>query len=454
MEPFESTDTPIEKKSTSVVKLIIGLVLLSLVTVACLGTVAYFTLGQVRSNIDLVTRNVPFFSDGPIRNQIAFVGNDDNLWLVSPSGEKLRSLTEDGRGYSFPTWAPNGRYLAFVGPGQSRQIALYVSSPIEGKPSIIFDEPGSAPFYLYWSPKSPLITFLTQESAGLAMRQANAEDGSSRLLAEGSPFYWVWSPLGDKLLMHVGGSRAISDEAHISILENREDAKRIQLDLAPGRFQAPDWSADGQYIYYIATNDSGREAIYRMNVDTLEETRVTNLAGFAHIVLSPTDKHIAYLQFERNNSPPLGTAYIVNVDGQNHRRITENPVGSMYWSPDGTKLALLTISRQQDGSTAKIGGLAVPLSQEIHFRWLIYHVETEELEPLISFDPTADFIQTVPFFDQYHLSLTFWSPDSRYFLVTKENANGPDGTIWVVDTTGVEEPHQIGEGRLAVWSWQ
>ena len=74
---------------------------------------------------------------------------------------------------------------------------------------------------------------------------------------------------------------------------------------------------------------------------------------------------------------------------------------------------------------------------------------------MISFTPTSDFFQTVPFFDRYHLSLTFWSPDSRYFVVTKRSSDEePDGTVWVVDTTRQEEPRQIGEGRLAVWSWQ
>jgi hypothetical protein len=54
----------------------------------------------------------------------------------------------------------------------------------------------------------------------------------------------------------------------------------------------------------------------------------------------------------------------------------------------------------------------------------------------------------------YHLSLTFWSPDSRYFVVTKRSNEGLDGTVWVIDTTGQEEPRQIGKGYLAVWSWQ
>jgi hypothetical protein len=75
------------------------------------------------------------------------------------------------------------------------------------------------------------------------------------------------------------------------------------------------------------------------------------------------------------------------------------------------------------------------------------------LEPLISFDPTNQFLQTVPYFDQYYLSLTFWSPDSRYLIVTKRDDEAGNGSIWVVDTTGEEEHRKIGEGTLAVWSW-
>jgi hypothetical protein len=94
------------------------------------------------------------------------------------------------------------------------------------------------------------------------------------------------------------------------------------------------------------------------------------------------------------------------------------------------------------------------LAQKAFLRWWIYYVETDELEPLITFSPTLDFLQTIPFFDQYHLSLTFWSPDSRYFVITKAKPGGREGTVWVIDTMNQEEPLQIGEGRLAVWSWQ
>ena len=451
----EKTGATHQKSFWSAKRIILGLALLGIVTLACLGGVAYLTLGPFWADFKATTAaTMPFFTGRPVYNRIAFVGNDGNLWLTSPDGQELRQLTDNGKGYRFPTWAPDGSYLAYIGPDQANNSALYVTPTSRPEPTILFNEPESAPFYLYWSPDSHLVTFLTQEKSSLAMRQANAKVGDSRILSQGNPFYWVWSPAGDKLLMHVGGARAVSDKAHLSILENRADAERIQLDLAPGRFQAPDWSADGSYFYYIAADEQGREAIYKTNAQTLEQTAVTELTGFTYMVLSPNGRHIAYVQIEAGDRPPLGHAYLIDSDGQNRRRLTDNPVASLYWAPNGRKLALLTLAARSDGSTAKAGGLAAPLPQEVMFRWLIYDMETEVIEILTSFSPTRDFLQTVPYFDQYHRSLTFWSPDSRYFVLTKEKRNRFEGTVWVHDVTGQAEPRQVGEGTLAVWSWR
>ena len=172
------------------------------------------------------------------------------------------------------------------------------------------------------------------------------------------------------------------------------------------------------------------------------------------MVLSPNDRQIAYLQIEADDRTPLGTAYLIDADGQNRRRLTDNPVGSLYWSPDGQKLAVLALVTPGSGPTAKAGGLAAPLPQEIQFRWLIYDVGTKELKILTTFSPTRHFLQTVPYFDQYHRSLTFWSPDSRHFVITQEKSTPRNGTVWVYDVLGEEEPQQVGEGTLAVWSWR
>jgi Tol biopolymer transport system component len=456
MESLETRDAVPVKKSRRWIAIILALVGLSLVILVCLGGGVYFFFGWTGSNVETVTQMVSKLTEQPVLNHIAFIGNEGNVWLVSPDGREPRSITSDSKGYRFPTWSPDGRRLAFIGSNEQDDVALYVSPTANSAPTVLFDKADSLPFYLYWSPDSNTITFLTQERSGLALRQVDtANPGMERLLDQGAPFYWVWSPNSEKLLMHVGGSRAFSDEAHISLLDNRAGAERVQLDLAPGRFQAPDWSSDGSYFFYIATDDNGREAIYKANAKSLEQIELIKLRNSASLTLSPDGQHLAYLQIDGNGHPPFGTAYLIDTDGQNRRKLLDSPVGSMYWSPNSSKLALLTITRRDDGSTAKAGGLAAPLPQEVFLRWLIYDVKTEALEVLVSFVPTLAFLQTVPYFDQYHLSLTFWSPDSRYFVYTNEEDEGSGaGAVWVADTTGQEEARQVGEGTLAVWSWR
>jgi len=458
MDTQSTTEPDAPQQSNSFNKrIILGLIVVGLIVFIILAGGVLLAFGYIRRTIETTPLNIPLLANQPVLNQIAFVGDDDNLWLVSPDGENLRNITEDGRGYRFPTWAPDGRRLAFLGPSNTNPSVLYISPTSSSDPVVVFDEPQSAPFYLYWAPDSNSITFLTQEPSGLAMRQIDTRTPDmDYTLGEGAPFYWVWSPQSDRMLLHVGGSRAASAQAHISLLDNNHNATRVELDLAPGSFQAPVWSSDGKYFFYIATNDEGKESIFKTDAQTLEQTIVTNIGGLAtFLILSPVDRHIAYLELESGTRAPFGKAYLVNTDGKDQKLLTDAPVASMYWSPDGTKLALLSLSRHEEGPTAKLSaGLAAPLPQQsVLLRWWIYNVETEELEPLISFAPTGAFLQTVPFFDQYNLSLTFWSPDSRYFVVTKENENNKGGTIWVVDTTSQEEPLKIGQGTMAVWSW-
>lgn len=434
------------------------------VTIVCINGLIFLVLRQTRGALVAAVVQVAdgrSFERGVVaRNQIAFVGNDNNLWLVSPDGENLQAITSDataGGGYRAPTWSPDGQYIAFVGPRGRGDFALFLSSLEGNDPRVLYDSPGSAPFYLYWAPNGKEITFLTQELSGLSMRQASVQTGAeSRLIGRGSPFYWTWSPDSARLLMHVGGARALSESAHISVLDNREDAQRIELKLAPGRFQAPVWSRDGQYAFYVAENDAGDEAIFRMDMDTLEQFPVASLEGVGQtfIIVSPDGQHIAYMEVDLSRPVPLGTPYLVNIDSQQAQAITNRSVMSMYWSPDGKKLALLTAGLEDEDPSAKGGGLAAPLAQSIIFRWWVYQLETETLDPLMTIRPTFDFMQTVPFFDQYHLSLTFWSPDSRYFVATTEISEDQEGAVIVIDTTGQEPSRQVGDGRLAIWSWK
>lgn len=449
----ETTAGTAQKGRRRVVIIFLGLGLLGLAAIACVGLVAYYAAGMWRQRLPAAVAPASGPDMEPVYNHIAFIGNDDNLWLVAPDGDRLRQLTQDGQSYRLPTWSPDGRYLAFI--SSTGNSLFYVSPATAGSPVVLFDRQNSPPFYLYWVPNSRAITFLTQEEDGLAMRRADIErPGEDQVMGEGAPFYWAWAPAGDRLLMHVGGARAFSPEAHLSILHNERNAERIELKLAPGRFQAPLWSADGRYTYYVAWDGQRQEAIYRMDAGNLATEKLISLAGFGYMVLSPAGDKLAYLEITRSSQAPFGAAYLINTDGTGRRKLTDEPVGSMYWSPDSQKLALLTMARRNEGPTARVDGRASPLRQALLLRWWVYDVEAGELTPLLSFAPTLQFLQTVPYFDQYHLSLTFWSPDSRYLVMTEEEEESHDASVWVIDTTGAEEDRQVGQGGLAVWSWK
>jgi hypothetical protein len=109
----------------------------------------------------------------------------------------------------------------------------------------------------------------------------------------------------------------------------------------------------------------------------------------------------------------------------------------------------------------RVSRQAAPLNQAgLQFQWWVYHPQSTQIAPLITIRPTFAFLQTIPFFDQYHHSLTFWSPDSRYLVITTETSpegvpeDEEEGAVLVVDTTGEYPPHHIADGTIAVWSWQ
>jgi len=454
-DPDSDSAPPVQsnKKAERLVIFLIGLTFFGFFSLLCLSSAVYLAIPRFINDSPLSTT----LADKPMENQIAFVGNDHNIWLVSPDGSHLRSVTgneRESRDYLSPAWAPDGRHIAFVGQKANRHAALYIAST-GGVSDLdtVYNVSDSSPFYLYWTPTSQAITFLTQEANSLSMRLVETDSpGDDRVLEKGQPFYWAWSPRGDELLMHVGGA---SEDPHLSFLKSQQNASRIELKIAPGNFQSPLWSADNQYVYYVAAGEDEREAIYKMDPGALEQTKLLDLAegGTTYLTLSPDSRRIAYLKTDNTHPIPVGAASVMDVDGQNHQLLTRRSVASIYWSPDGSKLALLVISLADNTPSAKSGLLASPAAQQMQFQWWVYSLDTDRFELLFTIDPTSEFLQTVPYFDQYHLSLTFWSPDSRYFVLTTENAE-KEGSVIVVDTTGQESPRPVGEGTLAVWSWQ
>ena len=124
--------------------------------------------------------------------RIGFIGLDGNIRSVDQTGARNTPLTEDAGAnraartavaYSQPTWAPDGRSLAFARTAITAQRTLSSSiwvSGDEGQPREVYRSDLLRPIYLYWSPDSARLTLLSQPLGSADLELGVIEVGEDR----------------------------------------------------------------------------------------------------------------------------------------------------------------------------------------------------------------------------------------------------------------------------------
>lgn len=107
----------------------------------------------------------------------------------------------------------------------------------------------------------------------------------------------------------------------------------------------PDWSPDGTRIAFESGPD-GRLSIFTVGIDGDHLTRLTDdTYNDEGPVWSPDGDRIAFYSnrhAERGSRPVSLQVYVMNADGSDQRRLTDESSAldySVTWSPDGTRLA-------------------------------------------------------------------------------------------------------------------
>lgn len=448
-----------------------------LMVVVCMALVAVLLIGGFRGGLKITERAVD------VVDRIAFVSTDGNLYLVDRNGENLEYLAvgDEGTALAYPTWSPDGRRVAFIAQRETDngvESTLHTVSTVGDDPITLYTSVENPAFYLYWSPDSQYVSFLTQEDSDLALRLAPADgDEVARVVERGAPFYWSWSPDAQEMLIHTGGARRVSEEAHLAILSSQPESTPDILDDAPANFQAPAWSPDGTRLLYAGDDENGEQALYVRERETGAVEKLVNVSGFVGFNWSPDGQHIAYHQIRDPRFAPLGHVFVMaapartadpgqagpdgaeqaqpNGDGSQRRQVSRDLAIAFFWSPDSQHLAILVPSLDEEEPSTRGAGLAAPMVQEqqLLFRWWLVDMPDGEPRPLVAFRPTRSFLFILPYFDQYAQSIRLWSPDSQYLAYSHQESPQQAG-IWVADVVGQEAPRRLADGVLAVWSWQ
>jgi len=172
-------------------------------------------------------------------------------------------------------------------------------------------------------------------------------EGLTKIVSNGlSP---RWSPSGKQIVFQSAPPRrdVFVLDLPTMVLTNLTNDPNDPSDDAWDDYR-PDWSPDGRRIAFTS-NRSGNPEIYVMNADGSDPVRLTFSNGASSVApdWSPNGKQIVfqsnrdfYPAFPNLEFDPGSEIYVMNADGTDVRRLTDNVARDLdpAWSPNGAQI--------------------------------------------------------------------------------------------------------------------
>jgi TolB protein len=391
----------------------------------------------------------PITLDISTTNRLAVI-DGQRIYTSDPDGGRLVPIEVPGTiAIGSLIWSRAGDRLIYA--DVDNRSGHVISVRPDGSDQRILYEAGSdaAPFYLSSSPDDQHVAFLASASNGLNLFVADTFQASpAQLVANGQPNYFSWSPQGQDLLLHIGGT---SRGAFIGSYRLGDDAP-VKIASSPAAFQAPAWSPTGgrQWLYARQSGDTGQLIVG----DGAHENQIATFLSGIIFSWSPDAQHIAFATAPSNSLYTDLT--IVDPQGNEPHIVYNGELLAFFWSPDSRRLAYLTGAIVQPGPVGRTAGLAanrLAQSTTINFTWHVIDLQTDESIDLNSFEPTDSLLYLVQYFDQFAQSITLWSPDGQSLVYAGKPLVGQSG-VYVIDAARPgAAPRYVGPGEFAIWSW-
>ena len=249
----------------------------------------------------------------------------------------------------------------------------------------------------------------------------------------GAPSYMAWSPDGQYLLHHL-----VED---LDLVDTRNNFARASLNASSFSYRTPAWSPDSSQIAYVDDVQGGDKLVIA-DIQGTSGTAISRVNALSVFTWSPAANEIAYTELGTGRSlgiPTYEGLAVFDAESGESRQITTREVMAFFWSPDGSRLAYVTVDR----SASTIS-------------WYVNDRSGRSEKKLTDFIPSHEQLFVMfAFFDQYAYSNQLWSPDSDALVYSGRDpdANGTGGsTIQVISVDGNDPPLVIAPGNLAFWS--
>ncbi|AGS22162.1 TolB family protein [Rhizobium etli] len=254
---------------------------------------------------------------------------------------RAREVWQTNRLVEAPNFSPDGSYLLLNGDG------LLFRLPLDGGEVVRVDtgfavncnnDHGISP------DGTEIVISDKSEFGKSAIYILPIEGGTPRLVTRNQPSYWHgWSPDG-RQLAYCGIRDDLFDIYTISV----DGGTETRLTHGEGRNDGPDYSADGQWIYFNSSR-TGLMQIWRIHPDGtgLEQVTSDNQGNwFAHP--SPRNDKVLILSYDPSvfdHPRDLDVRLrLMDMDGGNLKTLFElfggqGTINVPCWSPDGEEFA-------------------------------------------------------------------------------------------------------------------
>ena len=267
--------------------------------------------------------------------RILFVSNrdgNDEIYTMNPDGSDVVRMTYNNVPDGRASWSSNGTHIAFASGAVGSRDIYVMNANGEGLRNVT-NTPAADEDWPEWSPRGNMLIFSSNREGNHEIYVSDIDgEGLTRLTTRPQDDKWpTWSPDGTKIAFQ--SDLGLPARTDVFVM-NADGSGITRLTTAEAFDQMPTWSPDGTRIAFMSARDGDAE-IWMMNADGSMQTQVTSNVAIADARPSWSRQlnKIVFTSGRAFPSPstnPKLEIYIMDPDGSNVRRLTENSVYDDY----------------------------------------------------------------------------------------------------------------------------